>query len=264
MLWHDTEMTEEILKLDSRGRIRVLTLNRPEKRNALSADLLLRLDQALRNLARDEEIRALVIRGAGDQAFCAGFDLFDLSQERLPGIDGLAPHPLNEVFQTLEDFPFPVFAMLNGSAYGGGYELAACCDFRIAADDIKIAVTSAKLGIVYPWQGLRRFIQLLGPAVTKQLLFTARGFEGEAIARLGLADRVVKRRDLEDTTFKMAEAVASNSPGAIRGTKQAINLLIRACDPNEQTRAQCDRLTAESWQSGELQLARKALFQKSE
>jgi enoyl-CoA hydratase/carnithine racemase len=257
-------MNEEIIRVEKKGPVRLLILNRPDKRNALSADLLRRLDRVLRELAQDEEARALVIRGAGDQSFCAGFDLGGLSQEQLPGTDGRASHPLDKVFQAIEDFPCPVFAMLNGSAYGGGYELAACCDFRIAADDIQIAVTSAKLGIVYPWQGLMRFIQLLGPSVTKQLLFTSRSIEGDEIARLGLADYVVQRGELEDLTFRMAEAVAAISPGAIRGTKRAISLLLRARYPSEQTRAECDRLAAESWQSDELQLARKALVQKTD
>lgn len=257
-------MDEGIIKVEKRGRVRLLILNRPEKRNALSAALLRRLDQYLRDLARDEEMRALVIRGAGDQAFCAGFDLDDLEREGLPGIDAAAVHPLDKVFQAIEDFPYPVVAMLNGSVYGGGYELAVCCDFRIAADDIQIAVPSVKLGLVYPWQGIRRLIRLLGPAVTKRMLFTAGSFEGADITRLGLADWVVQRRDLERVTFELAQGVATHSPSAIRGTKRSINLLLRACYPSEKTRATCDRLTAESWQSRELQIARKALLDRSD
>lgn len=257
-------MDQGVVRVEKRGPVRLLILNRPEKSNALSAVLLQRLDQVLRDLAKDEETRVLVIRGAGDKAFCAGFDLGDLEQEGIPGVDGAAVHPLDKVFRVIEDFPRPVFAMLNGSAYGGGYELAVCCDFRIAADDIQIAVPSVKLGLVYPWQGINRLIQRLGPSVARRMLFTAGSFQGAEIARLGLADCVVPRSDLEDITFELARTVAAHSPNAIRGTKRSINLLLRAYHPSEQTRATCDRLTAQSWQSRELQVARKALLDKSE
>ena len=255
-------MDQDILRIEKRGQVGVLILNRPEKRNALSAALMNRLYQALQDLSREDQVRALVIRGAGDQAFCAGFDLtYDGDQFEVSG-EKAAAHPLERALRAIEDFPYPVFAMLNGATYGGGYELAVCCDIRIAADDIKIAVSAVKLGIVYPWQGLRRFVQLLGPAVAKQLLFTGRTFQGTEIARMGLVDFLVTRGELEDLTYKIAGEVAANAPLALRGNKRALNLVLRAWSLSDQERAESESLTAQSWQGQELSEARAAFLEK--
>ena len=159
-------MDQQLLLIQAENKICTLTLNRPEKKNSLSLELVELFGSTLEELAEDDTVRAVILRGAGEQAFCAGFDIGSLptqsktdADQRLKSLD-----QVESLLQRLIRFPYPVIAMLNGHAFGAGYELAVCCDIRIAADNIKIGMPPAKLGLVYPWTGLKRFVSVLGLA----------------------------------------------------------------------------------------------------
>lgn len=251
-------MNNQILLVQAQNKICTLTLNRPEKQNSLSIELVELLSSALTKLANDDSVRAVVLRGAGDKAFCAGFDIGSLptqskgdADQRLESLE-----KVESLLQHLVNIPYPVIGMLNGFAFGLGCELALCCDIRIGAADIRMGMPPAKLGLVYPWTGLQRFIQRIGLQSTKEMFFTGRTYSGQQIKALGLVDYLVPGDDLEDFTGGMTEEIAENAPLAIKGIKQIINLLMPSkqldeTESNEAFEIFKAALTSEDMQEGQ-------------
>jgi enoyl-CoA hydratase len=212
------------------NHICTLTLSRPEKKNSLSLDLIKLLQLTLHEIAEDDGVRVVILRGAGDEAFCSGFDIGSLptkskedADQRLKSLD-----QVESLLQGLIRFPCPVIAMLNGFAFGLGCELAMCCDIRIGAEHIRMGVPPARLGLVYPWTGLQRFIQRIGLQSTKEIFFTGRTYAGQRIKELGLVDYLVPGNELEEFTYRLAEEIAGNAPLALKGIKKVINLLTQS------------------------------------
>src|SRR6185437_5633505 len=146
-------MAEEVLKVERRQNYATITLNRPEKRNALNEALMKALDDAIGSVENDREIRAIIIRGAGG-SFCSGLDLAEA--DRLEG--GHSPVSIERVFHRLENIPVPTLAAVHGAALAGGCELALHCDLRIAADDARIGMTVARVGLLVPYDFIRKLV----------------------------------------------------------------------------------------------------------
>ena len=223
-------MADQLLLVQVQKNICTLTLNRPQKKNSLSLELIELLGFALKELAENDNVRTVILRGAGDKAFCSGFDIGSLpTQSRTDADQRLESLDLVEaVLQRLVDFPYPVIAMLNGFAFGLGCELAMCCDIRIGAEDIRMGMPPAKLGLVYPWAGLLRFVQSIGLQRTKEIFFTGNTYAGRRIKELGLVDYLLPAGDLEGFTYGMAQEIAGNAPLALKGIKKVINLLMQS------------------------------------
>ena len=223
-------MDHQLLLIQNENNICTLTLNRPEKKNSLSLESVELLGSTLKELAEDDAIRTVILRGAGDEAFCSGFDIGSLptqsgtdADQRLKSLD-----QVESLLQRLVSFPYPAIAMLNGFAFGLGCELSMCCDIRIGAEDIRMGMPPARLGLVYPWTGLLRFIQRIGIQSTKEMFFTGRTYTGRRIKELGLVDYLVPGDDLEKFTYAMAKEIAGNAPLALKGIKKVINLLMES------------------------------------
>ena len=231
-------MAKKFLLTKIENHICTLTLSRPEKKNSLSLDLIKLLQLTLHEIAEDDGVRVVILRGAGDEAFCSGFDIGSLptkskedADQRLKSLD-----QVESLLQGLIRFPCPVIAMLNGFAFGLGCELAMCCDIRIGAEHIRMGVPPARLGLVYPWTGLQRFIQRIGLQSTKEIFFTGRTYAGQRIKELGLVDYLVPGNELEEFTYRLAEEIAGNAPLALKGIKKVINLLTQS-ERLDQTRS---------------------------
>jgi len=235
-------VTLKRLLIEQKNNICTLTLNRPAKKNSLSLELIELLDSTLKRLAGDEGVRVVILRGAGNKAFCSGFDIGSLptqtegdADQRLKSLD-----QVESLLQRVVNFPYPVIATLNGFAFGLGCELAVCCDIRIGADDIRMGMPPAKLGLVYPWTGLQRFIQRIGLQSTKEIFFTGRTYTAARIKTLGLVDYLVPQAELKVFTYDMAQEIADNAPLALKGIKRIINLLMQSnrLDKNQSREAQ--------------------------
>jgi len=255
-------MPEDILLCDRNQSVATLVLNRPEKKNSLSPALVGRLLKELNELSAGEWVRCLILRGSGDQAFCSGYDIGSLPTGVPPskGVDQVSP--VEALFQAVRHFPYPVIAMLNGSAFGAGCELAVCCDIRVAADDIKMGMPPAKLGIVYPWKGLQRFVQTIGLAATRRLFFTGRAFEGTQLTSVGLADAVLPRSELEEFVWRIAGDIAANAPMALRGTKRVLNLMHPATLMSQEAVREAEQLTLASFASDDAKEGQRAFLEK--
>lgn len=257
-------MAPDLLLLEQKDHVTTIVLNRPEKRNALSPELLSTLARVLEELKDDNDTRALIIRGAGDKAFSAGFDINSLPTAGTPDRTSLtnADNPFENALQAVSHFPYPVIAMMNGSAYGAGYELAVSCDFRVAAEGISMGMPPARLGIVYSAEGLMRFVRLLGFVRTKELFFTGRYYEAKQAKEMGLIDFLVPPSTLEAFTFKLAADIAGNSPLSVRGTKQVLGMIEQSVRLTEDQMAQAHKLAAESLTSDDLKEAQAAFLEK--
>lgn len=208
------------LLAEDRGSVRILTLDNPAKRNAVDFGSLAELSEACAAAARDR-VRCLVVRGAGDQAFSAGFDL-----DAMDAGDGDRPDlAVERAMEALETVPCPTVAFLNGSAFGGGCELAATCDLRVARAGVSLGMPPARLGVVYAAAGLRRFLALVGPSRAREMFFTGRPVEAQTALSWGLVNRVVPAERAEAEVMALAEEIAQNAPLAVQGMKRILRLL---------------------------------------
>lgn len=257
-------MQQSLLLVERSINTVTLILNRPEKKNSLSPELVSILLQKLKELAGDDSVRTLIIRGSGDEAFCSGYDIASLptADSENPREEQKTTNPVEELFRAIVDYPYPVIAMINGVAFGAGCELAVCCDIRIAADNIRIGMPPAKLGLVYPWGGLQRFIQIVGLSSTKEMFFTGRSYRGTQAKELGLADYLIPGDKLEAFTMRMAEEIAGNAPMALKGTKRVFNLLSRAPVLDKRQLKEAESITQASFQSEDLKEGRLAFLEK--
>jgi len=220
-------MADKHLISTQKGQVATITINRPAKMNALTDDLISALAHCLQHLAVDQTIRSVVIRGAADKAFCSGYDIDALTPDRSrpTRTDERAEHPLEPAAQAIAAYPYPVIAMLNGDAFGAGCELAVCCDIRIAAEDVRMGMPPAKIGVVYPWTGLQRFVQAVGWNHTREMFFSGETVKGERLRSTGLVNHLVARDRLEPFTMTLAKRIAGNAPLALIGIKKTLNLL---------------------------------------
>ncbi|PIC64063.1 enoyl-CoA hydratase [Sporosarcina sp. P13] len=210
-----------VLKRRSEG-IAVILLNRPEAANALSVEMLNGLYDALMECRYDREIRAVIITGAGEKAFCAGADL----KERA----GMNPVDvrktvslIRQTINGIELLPQPVIAAVNGVALGGGTELALACDIRIAAETATFGLTETSLGIIPGAGGTQRLPRLIGKGRAKELIFTARRVKAAEASEIGLVEYIVAPDQLMDKALAVAGQIAANGPLAVAQAKFAID-----------------------------------------
>jgi enoyl-CoA hydratase/carnithine racemase len=212
------------------GHVARLTIDRPDKRNAMTAAMWAGLPGVLVGLAADPAVRVLVVTGAGP-SFCAGADISDLLGGPDPADPMAAVRRDNLAAQAaLRDFPKPTVAMIRGHCIGGGVELAASCDLRFADPTAVFGVTPAKVGIVYTPSSTKALIDLVGPAMTKYLLFSGELIDADTAVRAGLVDRLVAADGLEEEVHRFADVLASRSALSQRATKQVIAALTTGSD----------------------------------
>jgi enoyl-CoA hydratase len=213
-------VTFETLLLRVEDRVAVITINRPEKRNALSAAVRRELLVALDQVRDDANARVVVITGSGDKAFIAGADIAEFA-ERTP-VQQRAVMEERRIFDAVAELPKPVIAMINGFALGGGCELALACDMRIAARSARLGQPEIKLGIIPGGGGTQRLPRLIGVGNAMRLILTGELINAEEAARLGLVDLVVEDADLATQTMEIARAMAAHSPLTLRLAKTAV------------------------------------------
>jgi enoyl-CoA hydratase/carnithine racemase len=209
-----SRMPDELVKIERQPNYLTFTLNRPEKRNSLNEALLLEFDEALNEVANDKNIRAVIIRGAG-RGFCSGIDLAEA--QRLEGAH--SPVNLERIFRKLEHLPVPVIAAVQGAALAGGCELALHCDLRVAADDLRMGMSVARVGLVVPYNFIRKLIEIIGAANTAQILYTADPVDAARALQMGMVHEVVPAAQLNEAAIKWAERVAGNAPLSLRTMK---------------------------------------------
>ena len=216
-------MSPTILQIDTCNGIRTVTINRPDKLNALNAATLDALDAAFADAAADHSVRVVVLTGAGPKAFVAGADIAEMN--RLSPVQG-RDFSLRgtRMMRRVEKLNKPVIAMINGFALGGGLELAMCCHLRIAADSAKLGQPEINLGLIPGFGGSQRLLRLCGRAATLELCLTGAPISAEHALQLGIVNRVVPAAELEAETTKLATQLANAAPLALRGMIDCVNV----------------------------------------
>jgi enoyl-CoA hydratase len=212
-------MFESIL-LERDGAVATITINRPDKRNALNATVRREVVEALDQLREDADVRVVVVTGAGEKAFVAGADISEFA-ERTP-IEQRQAMSGRRIFDEIAAFPLPVIAMINGYALGGGCELAMACDIRIAAESARLGQPETNLAIIPGGGGTQRLPRLVGQGQAMRLILSGDLIDAAEAARIGLVDVVVPDVELRQTTYELAGRIAAKSPVALRLAKEAV------------------------------------------
>ncbi len=215
-----------LVEKDAENKIAKIIINRPQRLNALSIDTLDEIFEALRKLEKDDEVRVVIITGAGDRAFSAGFDLQSAMQDPsmlAPANSMMTASKGQWVFTQIERFPKPVIAAINGYAFGGGCELALACDFRIMKRGAKIGLTELSLALIPGWGGTQRLPKIVGIAKAKELIMLAKRLDADEAERIGLVHKAVDPEKFEEEVMALAKQLAEGPPIALRAAKYAIN-----------------------------------------
>jgi enoyl-CoA hydratase len=216
----------ETLLVERRERVAIITINRPEKRNALNIKTREEGAAVLEELSADETIRVVVFTGAGDKAFIAGADIAEFQ-----GRTAITQREVmlgRSLFTAIDNFPKPVIAMVNGYCLGGGCELALSCDLRIASDRASFGQPEINLGIIPGGGGTQRLTRLVGEGKAMELILTGDIIDAQTAYNLGLVNMVVPAADLEARTMELASRIAEKSPVALRMAKEAVKLASRS------------------------------------
>ena len=205
-------MNDHIL-LDSKPPVATVTFNRPGQRNAISFDMWHQFSEILQKLDADPDIRAVVITGAGDEAFSAGADIQDFDKHRSDSTKGRGYNDaVNGALKTLSDMATPTISMIRGFAVGGGCELAVATDLRIASEDSRMGIPVGKLGISIGHREMRGLVNLVGKGNALYILLSARLLDAQESLRIGLVNQVVKPEELHDYTYKLAKDISYLAP----------------------------------------------------
>jgi enoyl-CoA hydratase/carnithine racemase len=252
--------TEKMLSRKE-GRVGYVIFNNPERHNAVSLDMWEATASILTRFARDDEVRVVVLTGAGGKAFVSGADISRFESERATLEAARRYNATAEAaYASVQDFPKPTIAMIRGYCIGGGLGLAVCCDIRIASDNSRFAVPAAKLGLGYSFAGLRRLTDAVGPAFAKEIFYTARQFDAEEARVMGLVNRVVPTADLETYVASYAETVAGNAPLTINAVKFVVGEIMK--DESKRDLAHCTELIERCFASNDYEEGRRAFMEK--
>ena len=215
----------ETLVVKVEGRIGRVTMNRQEKLNALSRQLMSEIVELGAWLKHREDIRVMIFSGAG-RSFCAGFDLNDFSSAS----DGESPRQAADLGRlatnALTDVPQLTIAVVHGHCVGGGVVFVAACDLRVATNETTFIIPEVDLGIPLAWGGIPRLVREIGPALTKELVLTCRPFGADEAKSIGFINQVVPPGDLETTVTELAENLASKTLYSLHSTKQQVNAVM--------------------------------------
>ena len=253
--------TDKILA-NYEGAIGQIIFNNPERHNAVSLEMWDAVETALSGFKKIDDIRVVILSGAGENSFVSGADISKFEKER--GSKNATDHynaRLKVIYNLIENYPKPTISMINGYCIGGGLNLAACTDIRIASDKSKFAMPAAKLALGYPYDAIRRLIAAVGPAAAKQLMFTAKTIDAQRALGIGLLQEVVKEQALMEHVNMIAGTIASNAPLTVKAMKFIATQVMKS-DYSARDLKACDEMVAECFGSEDYVEGRNAFLEK--
>ena len=243
------------------GAVGHLVFNNPEKRNAFSLDMSIAAADVMDRFLADDEIRVIVLSGAGDKAFVSGGDISKFEQSRATKEDVANYTKTGERFRTLlKTSAKPTIAMIRGYCLGGGMAIALNCDIRICTEDASFGIPAAKLGIGYAADRLGQLIELVGPSAAKDIMFTGRRVPAPEALRLGIVSYMVAANELEAFVDTYAKTIAGNAPLSIVAAKRVIDEYIK--DADKRDTALCEKAVADCFASQDYIEGRRAFMEK--
>ena len=243
------------------GGVGLVTFNQPEKRNAMSLEMWQGLEAILDGFAADDAVRVVVLTGAGGKAFVSGADISQFEKNRANADAQVEYDRLTSAGRTkLATFAKPTIAMIRGFCLGGGLAIAMQADLRIAAEGSQFGIPAAKLSIAYAFDGLRKLVQLVGPAHARMILYTGNRIDAREAERIGLINQAVADAALEETVMGIAHTIAGNAPLSIFASKVTISEVLK--DPADRDMAAVQVAAAACFDSADYREGRTAFMEK--
>ncbi len=255
-------MSDKIL-VERDGAIGQVIFNNPERHNAVSLEMWDAVEAALGEFVAEEEIRVIVMSGAGGRAFVSGADISKFESERRTE-EAVAHYNarIKTLYEGIAALRKPTIAMIDGYCLGGGLALAVACDLRFCSAKSRFGLPAARLGLGYPFEGLKRLVDTVGPGAAKDIVFSARRLEAEEALSIGLVQKILPAEELRDFVFDYARGVAANAPLTVAAMKAAIGEVLK--DPAERDLARCQRLVDACFASQDYIEGRRAFVEKRE
>jgi len=253
-------MTDKLIA-EKRGPVGWITFNQPEKRNAVSVDMWEAIPQVLQRFADDNEVRVIALKGAGDKAFVSGADISQFEKQR-SGPEAVQYYEeIAERAQVLlHHFAKPTVAVLRGYTLGAGVNIALCCDLRIAADDSKIGIPAARMGLGYRASATKNLVDIIGPANAREMLITARQVPAAEALAMGLVNRVVPVAELDKAADELLATIGANAPITMACAKHIILEVLKS--PAEFDAAGCTTQVKRCFESADYKEGRSAFMEK--
>lgn len=238
-----------------------ITFNNPDRLNAVSTDMWQAIPDAVAMFEADPDIRSIVLTGAGGRAFVSGADISEFggaraTPEQVARYDQLAERATDAILNAAK----PTIAMISGYCIGGGLGLALLCDVRLASSTSRFGVPAAKLGLGYSYDGIRRLVNIVGPAFAKEIFVTARQFDAEEARIMGLVNRVLEADELEEFVRDYTRTIGRNAPLTVRAARKAIDLA--TADDKAKDMTEVDSLVAACFASEDYVEGREAFMEK--
>ena len=257
----ETASAEGKILSRKQGPVGHLIFNNPEKRNAFSLDMSVAAADVIEDFFADDQIRVIVLSGAGDKAFVSGGDISKFEKARATAEDVANYNKTGDRFRTLlKTSAKPTIAMIRGYCLGGGMAIALNCDIRICTEDSSFGIPAAKLGIGYPSERLGQLVELCGPSAAKDILFTGRRVPAPEALRLGIVNYMVTRDELEAFVENYANTIGNNAPLSIIASKRGIDEYVK--DSDKRDTALCEKVVADCFGSQDYVEGRRAFMEK--
>jgi enoyl-CoA hydratase/carnithine racemase len=252
-------VTDVLVERD--GAIATVVFNRPRMRNAISLAMWMGIARVTRALGDDDDVRAVVYRGAGRQAFASGADISEFEEQRKDAASIRHYGTQTEAaYAAVRACPKPTVAMIFGYCMGGAMGVAMACDLRFAAEGSRFGIPAAKLSIVYPPSAVGQLVDLVGPAAAKDILYSARAVDDREALAMGFIQRLVPPEDLERVTYDYLRGVADNAPLSVRGSKVTVDLYLEGLD--EERRGRLRALSRAASESQDYKEGTRAFLEK--
>jgi enoyl-CoA hydratase len=256
----DQPITSKMLA-EKDGAVGHIIFNNPARHNAVSLEMWQGLAQIMDDFEADDAVRVIVVSGAGGKAFVSGADISEFKEKRANEDAAAAYSKISEASRLrLQDTLKPTIAMIRGYCIGGGLATAITCDIRIAAEGSRFGIPAAKLGLGYAYDGIKKLIDLVGPACAREIFYTARQFNAEEALGMGLINRLVPGDELESYVKNYCDLIAANAPLTIRAAKQIVREALK--DESKRDMALCKRLVDECFASEDYTEGRTAFTEK--
>src|SRR5947209_10887986 len=256
----DKTRTDKMLSRKE-GKVGNVIFNNPERHNAVSLDMWARTTEILKDFAEDDDVRVVVITGAGGKSFVSGADISKFESERASlEATKVYNETVAKANASIYEFAKPTIAMIRGYCIGGGLGLAVCCDLRICSDNSKFGIPAAKLGLGYSYPGVKRLTDIVGPAFAKEIFFTARQFDAEEARVMGLVNRILPGEELEAYVKNYAETIANNAPLTVKAAKFIVNQATK--DESKRDLARAAELVEACFKSNDYTEGRRAFMEK--
>jgi len=243
------------------GPIATVVFNRPKMRNAISFAMWAEIARVTEGLAKDDSVRGVVYRGAGEQAFASGADISEFEEQRKDRESSLRYGAQTEAARAaIHDLPKPTVAMIHGFCMGGAMAVAMACDLRFAAEGSKFGIPAARLSIIYGADAVGQLVDLVGPAYAKDILFSARTVSDREALAMGFIQRLLPAGELETYTYEYLRKVADNAPLSVRGSKLTVQAKLEGL--SAERRQQLKQLSQEAFESDDYREGTRAFMEK--